>query len=84
MTDELQAALARAEAAEEARDKFEKLATDLYHARATAERQRDEAIAASDARAEAMREAAAVRARSMGYWNAEAAIRALPIPTQEK
>lgn len=51
--------------------------------RATAERECREAIAASDARAEAMREAAASKANDMGDWGIYEAILALPIPAQE-
>lgn len=80
MTDELKAALARAEAAEEARDIYEKLATDLYHARAEAERQRDEAFTAG---AEAMREACEKVATRHGYQQVADEIFALPIPAQE-
>ncbi len=46
-----------------------------------AERQRDEAFTAG---AEAMREAAASKANDMGDWGIYEAIRAIPIPAQEK
>lgn len=87
-------ALARAEAAEEARDKYEKLATDLYHARAEAERQRDEAwTAGAEARALLSRchehlhnLTAIIPGNDLAYQKTTdlmAAIRALPIPAQE-
>jgi hypothetical protein len=77
------AALARAERAEAKYADTFQLYVDANEARIDAERQRDEAIAAFDARAEAMREACA-----KAVWpyvrGLDDVVRAIPIPAQEK
>lgn len=73
----------RAEKAEKERDEWRQACLAHGERADRAERQSDEAIAASDARVEAMREAAASKANDMGDWGIYEAILALPIPAQE-
>lgn len=86
---------ARAEAAERQRDeaiaraeRAEELQLEFMRSTALAAVERDEAIAASDARVEAMREACAKQIEdwtTLDLWKSDgaAAIRRLPLPAQE-